>query len=165
MKEEIKLILKDTGKNRIKKNPMPTLFYKPTWSWDYDIEMELRKYCIGKTLNFPCGNSQLGDVRADIDKSVNPDIIADIMNPLKTFKKGEFDTVICDPPFPYYRKTGWVHEISKIARKRIIFCTPNLAIHLKSRVWKKEYMLAEKKAVYFFVKIFQIFTKKNRELK
>lgn len=159
------LKLKDTGHNRIKKSKMPTLFYRPNWSWDYDIEKELRKLCIGKVLNFPCGNSLIGDVRADIDPKVNPDVFADLMNPFKTFNKKQFDTVICDPPFPYYRKSGWIHEIAKLAKQRVIFCAPNLAIHLRMREWSKEYFIAEKKAVYFFIKIFQIFTKKNESLK
>ena len=149
---------------RKKKSKMPTLFYQPNWSWDDHIEARLKKLCIGRTLNFPCGMSQIGDVRADIDPNTNPDVIADIMKPFETFKKFEFDTVLCDPPFKYFNKTGWVHEISKLAKKRVIFCSPNVAIHLKNRVWRKEYLICEKKAVFFFIKIFQIFTRSNKML-
>lgn len=155
---------KDKG-IRIKRSKVGTLFYRPNWSWDYDIERELKKLCIGRTLNFPCGNSMIGDVRADLDPRTAPDVFADILDPFENFEEGEFDTVICDPPFSMYQKTGWCHEIAKLAKKRIIFCSPNVAIHLKSRVWKKDYLITEKKAVFFFIKIFQIFTRKNQELK
>jgi hypothetical protein len=41
-------------------------FYKPNWADSRDVHKWLnREVCLGTTLNFPCGNSPVGDVRAE----------------------------------------------------------------------------------------------------
>lgn len=133
--------------------------YQANWSWDRETDYWLSKMCIGKTLNFPCGMSKVGDVRADIDKSVNPDVIADLNNPFKTFKRFEFDTVICDPPFSMFNKHKWYIRLKDLAKKRVIFCTPLFAIKYGGD-WKKEYFISEQPS-RFFIRVWQIFDRKN----
>jgi hypothetical protein len=134
------------------------LTFKPNWEWDRNTEEWLKSICIGYTLNFPCGNSYIGDVRADIDPNVKPDVIANLKDPFKTFKKLQFDTVVCDPPFEYYNKLGWVHNLSKLARKRLILFTPAIPIFLNKSVWKKSYYILEsRKGRIGFMRIVQVF--------
>jgi len=139
------------------------LVYRPNWSWDLETEKWLKSLCIGYTLNFPCGKSQVGDVRADIDPKVNPDIIADLFKPLATFKPLQFDTVICDPPFKYYNKVGWIHDIAMLARRRIIFSTPPLNLHLKAALWKRTFFITARYGS-LFLRIWQVFDRKIKIL-
>lgn len=37
--------------------------YQVNWSWNKDVDKWLRKISIGRTLNFPCGMSKVGDVK------------------------------------------------------------------------------------------------------
>jgi len=148
------------------KDRLPLMAYQPNWSWDHKTHYWLLKQIAGKTvLNFPCGMSRIG-YRADSDPNVNPDIIADLNNPLEHFKKLSFDTVICDPPFDlaYFQKLGWCHELAKIAKLKLIFSTPPMALHLKKRDWEKSYHLTEKQGSRF-VRIWQIFDRKNHFIK
>jgi hypothetical protein len=138
--------------------------YQVNWSWDRDTHKWLRSMCIGRTLNFPCGMSLLGDVRADLDETTKPDIIADLQKPFMNFKKGEFDTVICDPPFSMYSKRKWINRIADLARKRLILSTPNYAIYLKKSIWKKQYYITEQKTGMFMIRHFQIFDRTNELL-
>ena len=62
------------------KNKIPIQAYQSNWSWDHKTHYWLLKQIRGDTvLNFPCGMSMIG-YRADADKSVKPDVIADLMN-------------------------------------------------------------------------------------
>ena len=97
---------------------MRTQTYQVNWSWNKDIDFLLLKKFKDKTiLNFPCGRSKIG-TRADIDPSVNPDIIADLFN--FDFKPNSFDVVICDPPFKYYNRFKWLLRILNIFK--VFFC-------------------------------------------
>lgn len=111
--------------------------YKIRWSWDEKTDRWLRKNTIGFSLNICCGMSKVGTVRADLDRGVRPDIICDIKNP--PFKADSFDTVICDPPFSLYNKFKWVHNLSKIAKKRVILSHPLFDLKLKHSAWKRRF--------------------------
>lgn len=137
--------------------------YRVNWSWDRHTEKWLRTMCIGKTLNFPCGKSYLGDVRADLDESVNPDVMADLLKPFDSFKRGEFDTVICDPPFEMFVKRKWIPPISDLARKRLILSTPNYRIMLKKAIWEKQYYITEQSST-FFIRHWQVFDRKVQQI-
>lgn len=58
-----------------------------------------------------------------MDPAHNPDILCDASNMKQVIQDGEFDTVLCDPP--YNGKFRWNHdllsELSRVASKRIIF--------------------------------------------
>ena len=129
--------------------------YQPNWSWDDRTEDWLRAQCIGRTLNFPCGKSQVGDVRADADPSLEPDVIADLYKPYDKFERGEFDTVVCDPPFSYYNRQRWIAPLSQLARKRFILSSP-MNISLKRGVWKKSLYVTIERGK-FFIRVWFIF--------
>lgn len=133
--------------------------YQVNWSWDRHTDRWLKSMCIGRTLNFPCGMSRVGDIRADLDKTTKPDVIADLLHPFLTFKRCQFDTVICDPPFEMFVKRKWIPPISDLARKRLILSTPNYRILLKRAIWKKQYYITEQSST-FFIRHWQIFDRK-----
>jgi len=91
--------------------------------WPEQIEAFLKTQFVGKTLHVCCGKSLLGDVRLDMDESNNPDIICDASNMKDYVKDGEFETVLCDPP--YNGKFQWNHdlleELIRVASRRVIF--------------------------------------------
>ena len=66
--------------------------YRLNFSWDKDTEDWLRHQKKGSTLNICCGMSRVGDIRADLDKTVDPDIVCDVHYP--PFRANSFDTVI-----------------------------------------------------------------------
>lgn len=137
--------------------------YQPNWSWSKDFDLMISKWCIGRTLNFPCGMSNIGDVRADLDKTVKPDVIADLYKSKEYFKKREFDTVLCDPPYSFYSKRKWIAQLSDIAAKRLIFSTPTINIILPKRIWKKTYYIIENNSPWF-IRVIQVFDRLNKEL-
>src|SRR3990167_5120505 len=91
--------------------------------WPDSISNFLQTLFIGNVLHVCCGKSPLGNVRLDADISNTPDIICDASNMRGFVKDGEFETVLCDPP--YNGKFQWNHnllnELARVALKRIIF--------------------------------------------
>jgi len=143
---------------------MKTEVYQPNWSWNSDTDKWLRTMCIGRTLNFPCGMSNIGDVKADIDRDFAPNVVADLLDK-KTWpwEDSEFDTVICDPPFSYYNKFEWIHNLFNLAKHRLILSTICYAIRPKSNIWKKEFYLTLQNGSNE-IRHWQIFTKENYNL-
>ena len=132
--------------------------YHPNWSWDANTEKIIRQLCTGSILNFPCGMSQIG-LRVDVDRKVKPAVIADLDHP--PFKKGSFETVLCDPPFSMFARFRWISGIADLATKKLILCTLPIAIRLSPKFWRKQYFITEQAAGKggFFIRIWQIFTK------
>lgn len=91
--------------------------------WPESIEVFLPSLFVGRTLHVCCGKSMLGDVRLDLDPGNYPDIICDAANMRGVIGDGEFDTVLCDPP--YNGKFQWNHslleELARVASRRIVF--------------------------------------------
>ena len=91
--------------------------------WPDAIEAFLKSQFIGRTLHMCCGASQLGDIRLDIDEAHSPDIVCDAADMSEHVRDGEFDTVLCDPP--YNGKLQWNHdvlsEMIRAASRRVIF--------------------------------------------
>lgn len=137
--------------------------YRVKWSWNKCKNMDnfVKTLCVGKTLNFPCGMSRIGNTRADIDSSVKPDVIADIKNP-ETWPtdwfKHPFDTLICDPPYSFYNRFRWTFPLRKIAVRRIAFSTPLTCLDFPMKSHKKEYFIAESNNGHF-LRLWQIFDK------
>ena len=74
--------------------------YQTNWSWDYETEKWLEAFCKNKNvLNFPCGSSKIGTVRADADPRIKPDVVCTFEN--HQFAEKSFDLVIFDPPFRF----------------------------------------------------------------
>lgn len=139
----------------------------PEWYVGAAAERKIKQLLIGKTLNFPCGISKFGDVRADIDLKVQPEVFANLKEPLKTFKPLEFDTVFCDPPFEFYTDNNigwkWIYKVAAIAKKRIIFKTPKIRVKLPKRAWKKHYVIIEDNNGFSF-QFIQIFDRTNKNI-
>jgi len=139
---------------------MRSQFYQVKWSWKKDLDFFFLKKFKNKTiLNFPCGMSKIG-TRADLDPSVNPDIIADLMN--SKFKPNSFDVVICDPPFKYYNSFKWLLPLSNIAREYFILCTPILFYSFKG--FSDPEIIATRVKGNMFCRLFFIYKKLNQIL-
>lgn len=108
----------------------PLQLFKVKWHWGDKTDAWLKTMSIGRTLNWPCGLSTVGDERWDITPSVKPDRIMDLMK-AEGLEKQSFDTVICDPPFSYYSHFKWLLPIVDLARKRVILSTPQICYPLK----------------------------------
>lgn len=89
--------------------------------WSKSIEEHLCGLLVGKSLHICSGLSMLGDIRADLDMGVFPNLICDAAR--LPFADSSWDTLLCDPP--YNGKFQWNHdmlsELSRVAKKRIIF--------------------------------------------
>lgn len=90
--------------------------------WPEEVERFLQTLFVGKTLHVCCGKSLLGDVRLDAMEET-ADIKCDAADMKSVVSDGEFDTVLCDPP--YNGKFQWNHdllsELHRVASKRIVF--------------------------------------------
>ena len=104
--------------------------------WQEQVESLIATLLLPKSLHVCCGKSQLGDVRCDIDPANKPDVIADAAS--LPFDDVSFESVLCDPP--YNGKMQWQHdllsELSRVARRRIIFQHWFLPVDVEGR-WKK----------------------------
>lgn len=146
---------------------MSVKLYQPNWSWNDDTDKWLKNMCVGYTLNFPCGMSKVGDVRADLDPTTNPDFLLDLTQP-KTwgFQRGQFDTIICDPPFNMlsdFSRNKFIHVFSDLARKRIIFSLPLVDIKISSRIWNSTYYITKQSSA-FFIRLWQVLDRINSVL-
>lgn len=136
--------------------------YRADWGDTPDIQRWLRKEMfVGETLNFPCGASLIGDVRADVDTSHNPDIVADLHN--LPFKERSFDTVYCDPPYHFYggKQYHFVNPLWDLARERIIFQTNKVALRIGKT--DKRIFALEKPGAQSLL-LFQVFDRKDHDL-
>lgn len=90
--------------------------------WPESVEDFLKTLFVGRVLHVCCGLSMLGDVRLDLHQP-NVDIHCDAANMRGVVADGEFETVLCDPP--YNGKFQWNHdlltELARVTSKRIIF--------------------------------------------
>jgi len=136
-----------------------TDFFRPNWVDSQDTERWLRREMLtGTVLNFPCGQSSIGDVRADIDRSTDPDVVADIQNP--PFSDGSFDTVFCDPPYSMHAfdKVRWAVDLWDIARKRLVLQTTTECYRFTNA--SRRVYLADKRGARCF-QVFQVFDRQN----
>ena len=90
--------------------------------WPDAIETFLEGLFVGRSLHVCCGKSMLGDVRLDLNEPT-ADIRCDAADMRGVVADGEYDTVLCDPP--YNGKFQWNHdlltELARVAKRRIIF--------------------------------------------
>jgi hypothetical protein len=141
--------------------------YRPGWSDPVDVQRWISdELCTGRTLVFPSGRSSIGDVHADVDETLEPDIVADLHEPLSTFEEQSFDTVYCDPPYSFYAEPhdSWLRPLWRVARERLILQTPRQRVELpRSRT---EWYVAEPNAgsPQTNVWLFQVFDRVDRKL-
>jgi len=140
--------------------------FRECWADHVDLRQFVRGELIGETLNFPCGQSPLGDVRVDRDPSVNPDIIADLEN--IPFEEQSFDTVYCDPPYSFFktdRGLSWAGELYKLASKRLIVQGPGTALHVGAPSEQEIHCLKAKPgSSQRAIKILQVFDRPSNKL-
>ena len=127
---------------------MPNLGYETfesEWIDHPDLKNKVAELCTGEVLTLPCGRSPIGDVRADVDGSLEPDVLADLRQP--PFPPNSFDTVYCDPPysmFDFGKSTAWVGELYRIARRRLIIQGSNKKLSVPGPDEKSLYLLEPK---------------------
>lgn len=63
--------------------------------WPNAVESFLKTLLIPKSLHLCCGQSLIGDVRADLDAGVFPHVVCDAAK--LPFADESFDSVLCDP--------------------------------------------------------------------
>jgi len=141
--------------------------YRAGWGDPVDVQRWLeRELFEGETLVFPKGRSDIGDVSADVDESLEPDVIADLNNPIEAFEEQSFDTVYCDPPYSFYAEPheSWLRPLWRVARERLILQTPRQRVKLPHSV--KEWFVAEPNAgsPQTNVWLFQVFDRKESRL-
>jgi len=125
--------------------------YRVNWSWPKDMEFFAYSLCRGTVLNFPCGRSRIG-LRVDLDRRLRPDVVADLHHP--PFRNRSFDTVLCDPPFSMYRTQGWVHNLKRLAKRRLVLSIPLIDIHLGPG-WRRSVYVASIHRL--FLRMFQVY--------
>jgi hypothetical protein len=142
--------------------------YRTEWRFTDEEEDWLKEMSIGSVLHVCCGESELGTVRVDCDEKIDCEVRADVEN--LPFEKHSYGTVICDPPWSFYNRFRWVQELKDVAHSRVILSTPLIKLAI-GRDWKKELHCFEHKAVwgekphgFLFMRMFQVFTYKNRRL-
>jgi hypothetical protein len=88
-------------KRKIMKNRgfVRQLSLRPAFVWEQEVEVFVKDRVKGHSLNVPCGTSQIGDVRLDIDPSLSMRGAYDFFKDKIPFPKNTFDTVISDPPW------------------------------------------------------------------
>jgi hypothetical protein len=140
--------------------------FKPRWAFSRASTLTerlnrefLASKKIGFTLNVCCGTDRSGDLLVDVDKSVGPDVVADLYH--LPFRDGAFDTVICDPPFNLFFKGSWIAKVANLARKRLIFSTPPHLPKLGSTWQRSVYFIDSTNS---FMRVWQIFTRDTFDL-
>ena len=81
------------------KNYGNQLLFKPAFMWEKDINDFVKERIKGYSLNVPCGSSQLGDIRLDIDPKLSMREAFNFFKDKIPFPECTFDTVISDPPW------------------------------------------------------------------
>lgn len=130
------------------------------WSHPRSVDAWLKNQVIGTSLNVCKGRSTAGDIQIDIVKNLQPTIIADLFH--LPFPDKSFDTVICDPPFDYYGSLKWIHELRRVASKRIILASNLRRIGIGNN-WHVKFFVSRHKAT-MMMKFWQIFTFQTQEL-
>lgn len=103
--------------------------FRKAWLWSKQEERLYAKLCIGKVLHLFSGYSLLGEIRVDIDSPAATHHI-DLSKGNLPFQDLEFDTIIGDPPWTGPKTwDNWInlmHEVTRVAKKRVIFVLGNL---------------------------------------
>lgn len=130
--------------------------YRADWNDATDtIRWLEREIFIGEVLNFPCGKSPVGDVKADIDSDLNPDVVASLDE--WPFQPNSFDTVYLDPPFSLWSQSrgGFIMDAWRTARERLV-CQTGLEKVTIPNV-EPEFYVNRPRGPGFSLKVFQVF--------
>lgn len=141
--------------------------WRPGWADPQDVQNWLsRELFVGRVLNIPCGESRVGDVRADIDPDREPDVLVDVYN--LPFEPQTFDTVYFDPPFDYLWSDGWWQMFKSmwaLARQRLVVKTPRRRVQTP-RGATKDWRIVEPEpgSPQMQVWLFQVFDRVDADL-
>ena len=137
--------------------------YRKNWSLSNGegANEHIAKFCKGSILNVFCGKSKLGDLRLDLEPTVEPDLVMDCVNGF-TIPKYSYDTVVMDPPFSYYNRFKWILNISDCARKRLIVSVPHMMIRLKE--FELTDIINVVMSTGFYIRVWLVFDRKNEPL-
>ena len=94
---------------------------------------------------------------------MEPDIVADLRCPEAHFKPQQFDTLICDPPFSMFNRFYWIPPLVDLAKKRVLFSTPQIRLKLP-RPWKLSNIFLTEQNNCLTFRIFQVFDNYNGTL-
>lgn len=159
------------AKLKVKQGAYSIQEFKETWDFDQPQDAFasnlsgqlnrafLSKMKIGFTANVCCGTDRTGDVRVDIDRSFDPDVIGDLHS--LPFPNDAFDTVICDPPFSMFNKFAWKDELARIAKKRVILSAPNINVRMKS-CWVRQVWFTDGGTPY--LRLWHVFTRQDENI-
>lgn len=114
--EQRELLSKGFGEAGMKKEK-EELRFKKAWSWPKKVEDFFKENIKEQySCHLFCGNSELGDVRVDIetDKATHKE---DILKGL-SFEDNTFDVVFGDPPWkmPYHLRSKVMYEMRRICK-------------------------------------------------
>jgi hypothetical protein len=84
---------------KVKKGFVRQLLFREAFLWEKEVEDFIKTRIKGYSLNVPCGKSQLGDIRLDVDPNLSMRGAYDFFKDKIPFEKNTFDTVISDPPW------------------------------------------------------------------
>lgn len=106
-------------------------FYKAEWRDGKDVDRWVRDMALGELVNWPCGESPVGDIRADIDPSVAPDVFADLRSP--PFEERSIETLYADIPYSmaaYDDILQWLPDVWACVDRRLILNSTPVMVSL-----------------------------------
>ena len=94
------------------------LEFRKAFVWEKEVEEFVKSEMKGYTLNVPCGKSQLGDERLDIDENLSMRKAYDMFKNKLPFPNNVFDTVISDPPWAmgHYLRPRLFFELVRVCK-------------------------------------------------
>jgi len=100
------------------KNTKGHLQFRSAFVWEKEIEDFVKERMKGHTLNVPCGQSELGDERLDIDPNFSMRQAYDMFKQKLPYLNNTFDTVISDPPWKmgHYLRPRLFFELVRVCK-------------------------------------------------
>ena len=101
------------------------LQFREAFVWEKEISDFIKENAKGYTLNVPCGQSNIGHVRLDIDPKLSQFKVYDMFKEQLPYPNNTFDTVISDPPWKvgHYLRPRLFFELVRVCKigGRIIY--------------------------------------------
>jgi hypothetical protein len=118
----------------------------------------------GKVLNICCGYDNTGDVLVDLDGTVLKNRQGTLTHKVKVradiehlpFRYGAFETIVCDPDYSFYGRFGWLHELFKVASKKVILSAPPVDIRPPEGWTRELYYIGSN---HIWIRLWWVFTK------